>query len=254
MAKAVAKVEEAGGNVVTLQTPEQSWLQTIERLAPAVGIEGIRELMTMRREEQARLAEKEYNADMAKVQTKLKPVARNVLNTQTNKKYTDLAALSEAADPIIHEHFGVSYSEFKSEVPNHIGIALEVMHASGHSKRYEFNIPSDGVGIKGNPNKTATWAYGSTISYGRRYAKCCVFDIATKDDDDGKAAGGTATKPAATITTEQVKELTDLFAKMPAPAESAQITLQHWGAESLADLTADQHAKTVKQLKEKLRL
>ena len=183
--KAVAKVKTPASEVAS------SWLATIERLAPHVGIEGVRELMAMRRQEQDRQAEQEFNAAMSTAQAALIPVTRNQKNKQTGSSYADLAAIAEMAMPIIHKHgFGTSASEFRSDKPDHVGVALEVMHRSGHSKRYEFHVPSDGTGLKGNPNKTATHAYASTLNYGERYAKCRVFGIATKDDD-GNAASAT---------------------------------------------------------------
>ena len=51
-----------------------------------------------------------------------------------------------------------------------------------------FDLALDGVGLKGNPNKTAVQASGSTISYGRRYLKLMVFDVVlTNEDNDGNA-------------------------------------------------------------------
>mgnify|MGYP002040969543 CR=1 FL=1 len=48
----------------------------------------------------------------------------------------------------------------------------------------------DANGMKGQQNKTATHAFGSSMSYGRRYLLLMVFDIAlTNEDDDGQAAG-----------------------------------------------------------------
>jgi hypothetical protein len=259
MAKAVAKVEE-------LQVPapqpaangeSAALIHIIERAArdPAVDIVKMERLFEMAERVKAREAEAAFNTDMSAAQIELVPIARNQRNKQTNSNYTDLAAIAEGAMPIIHRHgFGVITSEFESKKPDHLGVVCEVTHRGGHSKRYEFNIPWDGAGLKGNANKTATHAYGSTLSYGERYAKCKIFGIATKDDDGNAASKVVAKATAAPITAEQVQELTALFAKMPAPAESAQITLQHWGAETLADLTSVQYTKTAAQLKEKLGL
>ena len=206
---AVAKIEppkngKRKNEVAPVDATADAWLASIERLAPVVGIEGVRELMTMRREEQARIAEREFNTAMSEAQAELVPVARNQKNKQTGSNYADLAAIAKAAMPIIHAHgFGAITSEFESKKPDHIGIALDVTHRSGHGRRYEFNVPLDGAGIKGNPNKTATHAYSSTLTYGERYAKCKVFGIAT-EDDDGNAAGGSG---GAKIAADDVEKL-----------------------------------------------
>lgn len=222
-----------------------AWLQTIERLAPSIGIEGVRELMTMRREEQARLAEREFSAAMAMAQAELIPVSRNQKNKQTGSNYADLAALAEAAMPIIHAHgFGATTSEFESKKPDHLGVALDVSHRSGHSKHYEFNIPLDGAGIKGNRNMTPTHAYASTLSYGERYAKCKVFGIATKDDD-GNAAGA---KPVELINADQVEKLKSSIMDADANLEKF---LRFFKIETLEGLPASQYGRATSMLDEK---
>ena len=74
--------------------------------------------------------------------------------------------------------------------------------------------------MKGTQNKTATHAFGSTMSYGRRYLKLMIFDVATTDEDDGNAAGayagnrasGSGPAPnAGAITAKQVKDLEKLI-------------------------------------------
>lgn len=227
-------------------TSEIAWLQTIERLAPTIGIEGVRELMTMRREEQARLAEREYNADMAAAQAALVPVAKNRKNDQTRSTYADMAAIADAAMPIIYQHgFAASASEFKSEKPDHLGVVLDVTHRSGHSKRYEFNIPWDGAGLKGNANKTQTHAYGSTLQYGERYAKCKVFGIATKDDD-GNAASGNGAK----LDDKQLERLRSLIAD--AEADIPRFC-RFMKVEALEEIPADRFQFAVDALEEKRR-
>lgn len=179
----------------------------IERAArdPNVDIDKMERLFQMRERMELRAAEGAFNTAMAAAQSELKPVVRNKTNTQTNSNYADLEALARAVDPIIHKHgFGLSFGEFAASKPGHVGVTVDVMHAGGHSRSYKYEIPADGVGLKGNANKTATHAYGSSLSYGRRYAKLSVFDVATKDDDGQAAARGP------TINDEQTETLREL--------------------------------------------
>lgn len=248
--KAVAKRKNGGTPTLAVNndpvSSDVAWLQTIERLAPAVGIEGVRELMTMRREEQARLAEREFNAAMAEAQAALVPIARNQRNNQTNSNYADLAAIADAAMPIIYAHgFGVITSEFESKKVDHLGVACEVTHRSGHSKRYEFNVPIDGTGMRGNANKTATHAYGSTLSYGERYAKCKVFGIATKDDDGNKAQ-----PESEFITPEQVAKIQSLIVEVGA---DIQKFLALGEVERIEDIYASRYDKVIGMLEAKRR-
>lgn len=229
-----------------------AFVALFERLArdPSIDPARIQQFLVMKREEEDRQAQRAYNAAMAAAQAALIPVARNKNNSQTSSKYADLAAIAEAALPIINGHgFGISCSEFRSDRENHLGVACDVTHAGGHGRHYEFHIPMDGTGLKGNPNKTATHAYSSSLTYGRRYAMCAVFNIATKDDD-GNAAGGKA--PPERITEAQVKELNDRIQKAKEPAATIQIIFERFKIDNIADLTPQQFITTSRQLKEKL--
>jgi hypothetical protein len=232
-----------------------AFLTMIERAArdPSVDIDKMERLFAMRERMQARDAESAFNAAMAAAQAELKPVAKNAYNEQTRSKYATLDKIASAIDPIIHKHgFGCSYGEFQSAKENYHGTICYVTHAAGHSKEFRFEIPIDAAGMKGNVNKTPTHAYGSTTSYGCRYAKLCVFDVSTtNEDDDGNAAGGNG-RVTERITEEQVTALNTLLQKTDAPAANVQIIFEHFKIDNLSELTPDQYRKTVAQLNKKL--
>lgn len=220
-------------------------LSMIERAArdPAVDIDKLERLFQMRERVTTREAEVAFNAAMATAQAELKPVVRNTKNDQTGKKYADLDALARAVDPIIHKHgFGLSYGEFQPIKPNHVGIVVDVMHACGHSRQYKYEVPADGVGIKGNTNKTPTWAYGSSLSYGRRYAKLCVFDVATFDDD-GQAAGA-----GPTLTDAQTETLTELVESVDGSTDEF---CTYFKIKRVSDLPAAKYADALKAVKKR---
>lgn len=235
-------------------TQGDAFLAMIERAArdPQTDIDKMERLFAMSERVRARDAETAFNAAMAAAQAELLPVARNKSNDQTKSKYADLAAIADAAMPIIHKHgFGITCSEFRSDREDHLGVACKVTHAAGHSERHEFHIPWDGAGLKGNANKTPTHAYGSTMSYGRRYATCNVFNIATKDDD-GNGANKTTAAPER-ITEEQLANLNKLLQQTPEPAANVQITLQRFKVDNLSDLNPKQYDLCVRKLNEALR-
>lgn len=187
MTEAVMRIEP--------QTPapveSAALVHMIERAArdPSIDMAKMERLFEMHERVAARAAERAFNTSMSAAQAELIPVARRHRNTHTNSMYADIAAIAEAAMPVVHQHgFGLSFSEFRSELPDHLGVACEVTHAGGHCKRYEFNVPIDAAGAQGKVNKTRTQAYGSTATYGRRYATCMIFNVATKNDVDGNAA------------------------------------------------------------------
>lgn len=188
-------------------------ISMIERVVcdPNASVEKLERMLAMKerledraREEEARAQVKAYHQAMAICQSQLKVVAKNKSNSQTHSTYADLAALSKAADPVIHKN-GFSLSFAPAGIAENGDQLLEwtIAHSEGHIKTGVAAIPSDKAGAQGKVNKTNMHAFGSSITYGRRYLKLMLFDIAT-GDDDGNAAGSTL------ITDEQVDELIEL--------------------------------------------
>lgn len=64
-------------------------------------------------------------------------------------------------------------------------------HVGGHCKRYEGDFPLYKAGAKGNDNKTAIQATGSTFSYARRYLTYLIFNLTVADED----TDGNGTEP-----------------------------------------------------------
>jgi hypothetical protein len=158
---------------------------------PAVDVGKVGELVKLHQDLQARDWEQRFNAAMAACQADLEPVARNQSNTQTGSRYADLAKLAETALPVIHRHgFALQFGEVATPKPNHIGVAVRISHRDGHAERAEFHVPLDLCGFKGTPNKTAIHGWGSALTYCRRYALLCAFNVIVSGDDDGQAAGG----------------------------------------------------------------
>lgn len=166
-------------------------LNVIERAArdPNVDVDKMERLFVLQERVLARQAEVEFNDAMAKAQAEIRPVAKNKYNEQTRSHYSNLEAVANAIDPIIHRHgFSLSYGTDVCPLEGHYRITCRVARG-GHSELRFADVPADTVGIKGSQNKTATHGFGSTASYGRRYLKLMIFDVATTDDDDGQKAG-----------------------------------------------------------------
>lgn len=187
-----------------------AWLQTVKDLAPVIGIEGVRELMTMRREEQARLAEREFNAAMAAAKAEFEPVVKKHLvqygegTKRTSYKHEDLADIAEIVDPALANH-GL-YCRFRgsSNVNEPISVTCIVAHRSGHSEETTLMAGADNSG-----GKNSIQAVGSTVTYLQRYTQRLALGIATRRaDDDGKAAGMVGNER---ITEQQAAELKALI-------------------------------------------
>ena len=221
----------------------------IERAArdPNVDLDKMERLMAMRERELSRVAQLEFNKAMAAAQAEMKPVARDADNEQTRSRYARYETISEAIQPVIAKHgFSMTFSEGDPAKDNHIRIVCDVMHNAGHTKQYYADVPFDNVGMKGNANKTNTHAYGSTKSYGRRYLKLDIFDIAVKDeDDDGKTAEAPVRE---TISQDQLATIRSLI-------EETGSDIQKFCAlgkiQALPDMLASDFDAAVKMLEQK---
>jgi hypothetical protein len=168
-------------------------LAVIERAArdPNTDVEKMERLFAMHERVLARTAEQQFNEAMVAAQRDMPQIKRGGKNETTRSTYAELDALSEAMSPIIAKHgFAMSYGTDVSPLEGHYRITCEVSHAGGHSKPYFADVPADLTGMKGTQNKTNTHAFGSTLSYGRRYLKMLIFDVATTDDDGRAASSG----------------------------------------------------------------
>lgn len=185
----------------------------IERMALSQDIdpERVERFMAMYERMEAQKAQKAFYAAFSDAQKEMPQVVRDAENKQTSSRYAKYETISDAIQPVITKHgFSMTYGEADSPKENHLRTTCTLMHCEGHSKDYHADIPIDMYGMKGNPNKTGTHAYGSTKSYGKRYLKLDIWDVAVKNqDDDGNAAGGTVQQD--TISQEQVAELLALI-------------------------------------------
>ena len=154
-------------------------------LNPDADVEKLRAVMDMKMQMFNRGAEIEFNAAMALAQAEIEPVARTAINTQTKSKYAKLENIITKCSPVWTKHgFALSYDTGDCPLERHYRVTCEVSHRAGHSKHYHMDLPIDDAGINGTKNKTGVHGAGSTISYGKRYIACNIFNIAIKDEDN----------------------------------------------------------------------
>jgi len=199
---------------VNPQAPGSAMIALIERMVldPNASIERLERLIQLRDREEQRQREREqdelrrqYYAAKAACQADLRVVVKNRVNAHTRSSYADLTALAEQADPIIHRHgFTLSFSPDGRIEGEHLRLCWEIAHTCGYVVSGVAQIPVVGAGLKGGATMTAIHAWGSTVSYGRRYLKLMLFDIATGDDTDGAT-------PPVLISEQQCDELRELM-------------------------------------------
>lgn len=210
MMNAVTEVAHTS-SAASLPVVADPMLSMIQHVVASGGdVEKLRELLALKREFDADLARKAFHEAFAAAQGEIPTVVKNRENKHTKSNYADLAAIEQAVMPVIARRgLSVRFYPVKSEIAGHYGVDCVVSHQMGHSESYHADVPADGAGMQGAANKTATHAFGSTMTYGRRYLLCMIFNIATSDDDDGNAAGSGDQN----ISEPQYLELQDLIEK-----------------------------------------
>ena len=241
----------AGTEIATAEDrlPEAPAVTSIMVLIERAMIEGadidkLERLLLMQERILERQAVMAYNSALAAVQAEMVPVLRDAKNDQTRSKYARLEDISKAVTPITTSHgFAMSFGSDVSPLENHYRITCRVSHAAGHACDYHADVPADLTGMKGVTNKTATHAFGSTMSYGRRYLKLLIFDIATEDDDGNRAGAGPTVSP------EQFVVLRDL---VEATGSREAAMLKAFGAPSLEQFPLAKYKDAVASLQRKL--
>lgn len=228
-------------NAKELQTVEQildekdreaAIINVIARAAsdPNTDVDKLERLLAMQERVLERQAEQAFNVAMREAQEDMGPVLKNKKNSETKSTYADLEQVSKLMDPIIYRHgFSMSFGTADCPYPGHYRVTCDVSHTSGFSKHYQADVPVDNTGPKGSQNKTMTHGFGSALSYGRRYLKLLIFDIATTDDDGRKAGNG------GPISKEQVETLNGLADAVGADKKKLCVYLK---IDALTDLPA----------------
>lgn len=187
-------------------------LITIRSIAmdPSVSIDRMRELLEMERQIRGERQRGAFVAAMAAVQALIPQIVKNAENTDNKSQYVTLDAIGAGIDQIIAEHgLVLTFSPETSPLPNCLRINATLSHVSGFEREYHADVPIDAAGAKGNVNKTPTHAWGSTVTYGRRYLTMMIFNVKSRramPDDDGNAAGR-----GETVNPEQLADINALI-------------------------------------------
>ncbi len=178
---------------------EENEIQKTENISPnqmiQLAIEGnadlekLEKLLGLQERYEANEARKVFASGFAIVQANIAGVLKTKDNPQTHSKYAGLDSVIETSKPVYtRQGFSIIFYEGKTEVAENIRVCADVLHKAGHKETYHFDVPLDGVGIKGNPNMTKIHGKASSVSYGRRYLLCMIWNIPTQDDDGNTAA------------------------------------------------------------------
>lgn len=158
---------------------------------PKVDIDKFERMVAMRERAVALAKEEAFNESMTAAQTEMTPIRVDLENKETKSKYASAAALDRALRPIYTKHgFALSYDTEPNQAPEMMTVVCYVT-AKGHTRKYTIDMPTDGKGPKGGAVMSRIHATGAGTTYGKRYLKGMIFDIAVFKDDDGNAASKT---------------------------------------------------------------
>lgn len=226
--------------------PAGSMLELIERAArdPSIDVEKMKQLLTMRREEEGRVAERAFSAALKSAQEAMPPIVRDAYNRDTRSWYAKLETVTAAIAPIAAANgFTPSFGSDTSPLPNHYRVTCELAHVGGHTRHYHVDVPTDMLGPKGSPVKTATHGWGSAMTYGQRKLLCMIFNVVLKNqDDDGNRAG-----IGPVITQEQSDALIE---RLESVGLDRKRVLEFYQIETLADLPQTKYSDALKRCDE----
>lgn len=169
---------------------------------------------------------KPFATALARVQAKIGMATKDKKNSHFGSKYADLASVWETWQEVGPLE-GFSVLQLVQDSGERQGITLEtiLMHSSGHSISTRCYFPAV---------KNDAQAYGSALTYARRYALSALVGICP-DDDDGNAATGKV-QPA--VTSDFKKKLSDAAQKYWGEPDKLKLLLN----ESLKVGAIDTHA------------
>jgi len=165
--------------------------------------------------------------------------AKDATNPHFKSKYAGLPSVIDAVRPALIAN-RLFFTQATHEAEGGVCVETVVHHESGESMSFgRLFVPA---------NKNDAQAYGSALTYARRYSLMTAFGIPA-EDDDGNAAVKSGVAPAKAIDDAQYATLVTL-------GENAGADIQrfcaHFKIEKLADLRAADYDSAVDMLKKKL--
>lgn len=196
-------LREAAAPPVEAASETSAILLMIERVAmnPDADLDKMERLLEMRERMEARAAKQAYLDAFARLQQELPAIDKR--GRGHNIKYARFEDLIGTIKPYLAKH-GFSLSFRTAQAEKTITVTCVLGHAAGHTEQTDIVLPADTSG-----SKNAVQAWGSSTSYGKRYAAMTLLGIATQEEDDDGARSDTQTGPPTDDEIESLKALID---------------------------------------------
>lgn len=179
---------------------------------------------------------------LAKCQAELQPALKNSKNPFFKSTYADLTDCWAACKEPLSKN-GLSVVQAMTIDNGNTLMNTTLMHNSGQWIRSTMPI------VCGKPNDPQAW--GSALSYMRRYSLCAMVGITAGDDDDGNGAvpngNGHKNGNGNYITPEQIRLLNEALDKCPDDyVENVKSSLKQMGIASFDKITVELYDRIIK--------
>lgn len=229
----------------------------VERLAtdPSVDVAKLRDMMEMRKDLRAEAARMSYEDAFIDMQPHLPSIDKtgriiidetDETNEKTGEKivvsqYAKWENINDVITPILHQHGFSLRFDFERDQAHLTTLAI-LTHRGGHQTTTRSPpLPIDNTGGKNN-----TQGWGSTSSYGKRYAATAALNIRSHDiaDNDG-ATPDTAGLPK-TISPEHAADLSD---RLLAAEANIPKFCKYFGVARISDLSPKDYERAIGMVK-----
>jgi len=178
---------------------------------------------------------------MATAFAEIEAATKSANNPHFKSKYADLGAVIDAIKPALIKH-RLFFTQRCQPAPNGVSVETVLHHASGEKESLgTLFVPA---------NKQDAQAFGSALTYARRYGLMTAFGVPAEDDDGNAAARPTPRAdplPVQPITDEQ-RTLIQTLA--PTAGKTLQEICAGYKVASLKDLNQEQAGKCIARLQE----
>ncbi len=157
---------------------------------------------------------KQINAKLFELRKYMGKVVKSKTNPFTNSKYTDINSVLNATEPAL-EAIGLLFTD---TIDN-----MQLVSTLTDIESGEFITSTTPLILVKNDMQ----AYGSALTYSRRYARITMLSLETEDDDASKASGQSFIKP------RQIKHITKLIMDLELEMDNI---LRRYGVSAIKDL------------------
>ena len=178
--------KEKAGSIAPMRSTGNPIMDMAMAASQRNDVDMVKQLLAIRDSEDAKAAERAFNAAYAKAQSEM-PIIPKRGTGHNNIRYARIEDIIQAVMPVLERH-GLSLRHKTSQDADTITVTAILAHVDGHSETDVFISSPDKSG-----SKNSIQAVKSTITYGRRATAENILGLASYgEDDDAFASDDTA--------------------------------------------------------------